>query len=45
MSTQGAFGQILLEIAKTQGDFADRIMTTAPDGKPRCGACGAQELV
>ena len=30
-STQAAFGRILLEIAKTGGTLADRIVTTSPD--------------
>jgi pyruvate dehydrogenase E1 component len=30
-STQAAFGRILLEIAKTAGTLADRIVTTSPD--------------
>jgi pyruvate dehydrogenase E1 component len=30
-STQAAFGRILLEIAKTGGSLADRIVTTSPD--------------
>jgi pyruvate dehydrogenase E1 component len=30
-STQEAFGRILNEIAKTGGEFADRIVTTSPD--------------
>ncbi len=30
-STQAAFGKILLEIAKSDTDFADRIVTTSPD--------------
>lgn len=31
MSTQAAFGEILLEISKSNTSFADRIITTAPD--------------
>ena len=30
-STQSAFGRVLLDIAKSGEDFADRIVTTAPD--------------
>ena len=30
-STQAAFGRVLLDIAKSGEDFADRIVTTAPD--------------
>ena len=30
-STQAAFGRILLDLAKTGGDLADRILTTSPD--------------
>jgi pyruvate dehydrogenase E1 component len=30
-STQAAFGKVLLDIAKSGEDFADRIVTTAPD--------------
>ena len=30
-STQAAFGKILLEIAKSNTEFADRIVTTSPD--------------
>ena len=31
MSTQDGFGRILNEVAQTDGDFADRIVTTSPD--------------
>ncbi|HVI06318.1 MAG TPA: transketolase, partial [Sphingomicrobium sp.] len=30
-STQAAFGRILLDLSKTGGDLADRILTTSPD--------------
>jgi len=30
-STQAAFGRILLELSKSGGDLADRILTTSPD--------------
>lgn len=30
-STQMAFGQIMLEIAKSKDEYADRVVTTAPD--------------
>lgn len=30
-STQAAFGNILLDLAKSEGSFADHIVTTAPD--------------
>jgi len=30
-STQAAFGRILLDLSKTGGDLADRIVTTSPD--------------
>ncbi len=30
-STQDGFGRIMIEIARTQGDFAARVVTTSPD--------------
>jgi pyruvate dehydrogenase E1 component len=31
LSTQAAFGQVMLDLAKAGGELADRIVTTAPD--------------